>query len=230
MKWLLCFSLILFFEKSFSIGGISLQNSKSDLFSISGCEIKYDNKKIDLEWSVEKISKKLGEPDQYFEDEFKDYKSIYMAWEAVGVTIQKSQHVNGAKNSVLFINLIEHDYDYYKWYKYENNWSVLKIYNETPYSYGNAYPYKGFILDDKKIKPGISYKDFFDLYGYDLKDFEIKGKSYLLKRSCEDGRHIYFNIGQGGGWTYKGSGHLMYKDKYIPVRPDPIRYIYIWFE
>jgi hypothetical protein len=72
--------------------------------------------------------------------------------------------------------LIEDNYRSYKWYRYENGWSVNKIYTETPRNYGNAYPYKGFVLDGKKINPGISYKDFFDLYNYSLKDFEVDGE------------------------------------------------------
>jgi hypothetical protein len=222
--FLVCFS-------SFSLGGeIDKNNSKSDLLSINECEFYYDNKKFDFEWSVDRITKVLGESEQFYESEEFGTKVMYISWESIGITIRKYHYEDGRELSVFYIDLVEDDYSYYKWYRYENEWPVDRIYSETTNNFGNAYPYNGFFFDGKKIKPGIGYKDFFDLYGYDLKDFEIKGKSYLLKRSCEDDRSIYFDIGQGGGWTYKGSGHLMYKDKYIPVGSHSIRSIYIRYE
>jgi hypothetical protein len=230
MKWLLFLIFVLSSVFSLANGGIISQNSKSDFLSIEGCEFYYDDKEFDFEQPLEVLFKTLGEPEQYFVKERKAYKSTYTSWESIGISIQKSHNDAGDKRSVFFINLIEDNYRSYKWYRYENGWSVNKIYTETPRNYGNAYPYKGFVLDGKKINPGISYKDFFDLYNYSLKDFEVDGGSYMLKRPCGNGKSIYFDIGQGGGWTYKGSGHLTYKDKYIPIRPDPIRYIYIWFE
>jgi hypothetical protein len=222
--FLVCFS-------SFSLGGeIDKNNSKSDLLSINECEFYYDNERFDLEWPVERLVKTLGEPAQYFEYEKIKYNSIYITWETIGITIKKFVYEDGRISSSVFINLSEDDYSYYKWYRYENQWSVEKIYKETSKGYGNAFPYKGFYLNGKKIIPSISYRDFFDLYGYDLKDFVVEGKSYMLRRPCGNGRDVYFDIGQGGGWTYKGSGHLMYKDKYIPIGPHSIPFFYIWFE
>jgi hypothetical protein len=230
MKWFMCFGFILLSLNAFGSGGTTLQNSKSDLLNINGCKFYFDNKKFDFEWSVDRITEVLGESEQFYEGEEFGTKVMYVSWESIGITIRKYHYEDGRELSVFYIDLVEDDYSYYKWYRYENQWSVEKIYKETSKGYGNAFPYKGFYLNGKKIIPSISYRDFFDLYGYDLKDFVVEGKSYMLRRPCGNGRDVYFDIGQGGGWTYKGSGHLMYKDKYIPIGPHSIPFFYIWFE
>jgi hypothetical protein len=229
MKWFVCFGFILLSLNAFGSGGIASQNSKSDLLSIEGCKFIYDGKVFYLDWPINKLEKVLGSPEQLFIKEDYKTKPVYMSWEYIGITIRKFQYEDGDA-SVFVINLVEDDYNYFKWYRFENGWSVNKIYNETPYSYGNAYPYKGFYLDGMKVVPGIGYKDFLDMYDYDLDDFVIKGGNFRLNRLCDNGKTMSINIGQGGGWTYKGSGHLMYKDKYIPVGSHAIRFMKIKYE
>jgi hypothetical protein len=221
---LFCFSTFVFGVE------VDEKNSKSDLLSINGCKFYYDDKEFDFSWSVEKLIESLGVPEQLYTDELNRTKIDYLSWESVGITIRKYSYDDGSESSVFYIDLVEDDYSYYKWYRYENEWPVDRIYSETTKNLGNAYPYNGFFLDQKKIMPGISYEQFFDLYGYDLKDFVVSGNFFLLKRSCEHGRILSINIGQGGGWTYKGSGHLMYKDKYIPVGSHAIRFMKIKYE
>jgi hypothetical protein len=222
---------LLFCFSSFVSGEeVDEKNSKSDLLSINGCEFYYDNKKFDFEWPVEKLVEILGEPEQYFIDNEYTENRIYITWEDIGITIKRFVYEDGVVSSSMFIDLDEDEYKKYKWYRYKNNWPIDKIYKETPYSYGSSYPYNGFVFDGEKIIPGISYRRFFDLYSYNLEDFVVEGESYILKRPCDNGRDVYFDIGQGGGWTYKGSGHLMYKDKYVPIGSHSIPFFYIWFE
>jgi hypothetical protein len=99
--FLVCFS-------SFSLGGeIDKNNSKSDLLSINECEFYYDNERFDFGWSVERLVKTLGEPEQYFEYEKIKYNSIYITWEAIGITIKKFIYKDCHISSSIFINLSE---------------------------------------------------------------------------------------------------------------------------
>jgi hypothetical protein len=97
------FAFLLFCFSSF-VSGVEVdeKNSKSELLSINGCNFYYHNKKFDFEWSVDRITKVLGESEQFYESEEFGTKVMYISWESIGITIRKYHYEDGRELSVFF--------------------------------------------------------------------------------------------------------------------------------
>lgn len=178
-------------------------NKQKHRLGFNACEMMYNNKPFKLGMTIKELVEVFGEYDDFHRGGF--------IWKNIGIVCSSDSTEKNINSKLLSI------------YIYMNT-EVSDDYKESlKHKLNTKHDY--FLIEGMPVNKDMMFKDFINNSNFILKDFAVDNHGYELNRECNNSivkSKYWFNV--GGGWIYKGSGHLMTKSHTNKNNKNKIEY------